>query len=755
MRKKHLLSVLSLLFPLMSFAQNGTLKGIVTDGATKETIVGATIIADDTSGAASDINGVYTLQLMPGTHSISLKYMGYQTFKQTVSILAGQTTALDIILKSEATELGTVVVSAGKFEQRLADVTVSMEVLKPYLTQNTNTTNMETAIDQTPGVNVTDGNASIRGGSGFSYGAGSRVLVLVDDLPLLTADAGDVKWSFLPIENLEQVEVIKGASSALFGSSALNGVINLRTAYPRDKPETKITAFSGIFDNPPDISMRWWKYAQPAFTGVNFSHSRKAGNWDIVAGGNLFSDEGYRQGETEQRYRFNLNIRKRSKKTEGLSYGVNTNMMYAAGGNFLIWQNDSSGAYKPFANSLSNYITKRINVDPFITYIAPGGSIHKMRTRIFYTANGNDSQQESFALLAFGEYQFSREFSAQRLTFSTGLTGVFSTVKGDLYNEHTSSNIALYAQADKKLTDKLSLSMGLRAEQFSIDSTALRANIDRPFSKTAAPWVAGSLIKPVLRAGLNYRAFKETYLRTSFGQGYRYPTIAERYVKTRVGSFSILPNDTLQAEAGWSAEAGIKQGLKIGKWLGYADAALFWSEYQNMIEFNFVVDKTGSGFKSLNVGNTKVWGFDVSLAGEGNIGKTRLRVLAGYTYMDPVKFRADATSSDSGSVVLKYRYRHIAKADVEATLSKWSLGISFRYNSFMENIDRILLFFANEYRKNNPGGDYVFDGRLSYQMTDACRVALVTKNILNRVYMGRPADMQPPRSFTVQLAFNF
>ena len=108
---------------------------------------------------------------------------------------------------------------------------------------------MEDAIDFIPGVSIIDGQANIRGGSGWSYGAGSRVQLLVDDLPQLTADANDVKWNFLPVENLEQIEVIKGASSVLFGSSALNGVINIRTAYPRDTPIAKINFFAGFYDN--------------------------------------------------------------------------------------------------------------------------------------------------------------------------------------------------------------------------------------------------------------------------------------------------------------------------------------------------------------------------------------------------------------------------------------------------------------------------------------------------------------------------
>ena len=163
-----------------------------------------------------------------------------------MNVKEGETISLDVSLAVEATELGVMVVSAGKFEQKLEEVTVSMDVMKQSLIQNKNTTTMQNLMDQCPGVNILGGQANIRGGSGFSYGAGSRVMILVDDLPLLTADAGDVKWNFIPVENIEQVEVIKGASSALFGSSAMNGVINFRTSYPKDTAHTSASISSGF-----------------------------------------------------------------------------------------------------------------------------------------------------------------------------------------------------------------------------------------------------------------------------------------------------------------------------------------------------------------------------------------------------------------------------------------------------------------------------------------------------------------------------
>src|SRR5690606_38473993 len=129
----------------------------------------------------------------------------------------------------------------GKYEKNIEEVTVTLEVVKPSLIQNKDNTSVEQTLQQVPGLTIVDKEPQIRAGSGYSFGAGSRVLVMVDDIPLLSGDAGRPSWGFVPLENIEQIEIIKGASSVLYGSSALNGVINVRTAYPKDKPLTKIT----------------------------------------------------------------------------------------------------------------------------------------------------------------------------------------------------------------------------------------------------------------------------------------------------------------------------------------------------------------------------------------------------------------------------------------------------------------------------------------------------------------------------------
>lgn len=739
---------------LLSYAQEeAVVIGLVRDAATKSPIPGVNVVIDGIAGTTTTESGKYEFKTVPGDHKISFRFIGYTESSKNVSLATGAALIINMDLQPVSTELGTVVVSAGKFEQRIEDVTVSMEVLKPSLVENTNTTSMDDVINQAPGVTVIDGQANIRGGSGFSYGAGSRVLLLVDDLPMLTADAGDVKWSFLPTENLEQIEVLKGASSALFGSSAMNGVINIRTAYPKSVPETKVTLFGGVYDSPKRKAYKWWGDKTQMTKGMSASHSQKFGRFDLVAAGNYFKDDGFRQGESEERYRFNTNTRYSfDGALEGLSVGVNANYMHTDGGLFLLWDNDTTGALIPqggldtATTTISDYTTIRFNIDPFVTYTSNNGVSHKIRTRYFKTDNNNNTNQQSFAKLYYGEYQFQKKFN-DNLTWTWGTSDMYSDVTSELYGGHLANNIALFSQIDNKF-DKWTFSFGVRWEQNRIDT------IKSDFT-------------PVFRSGINYELFKNTHLRASYGQGYRFPSLAEKFIKTRVGDIVIYPNDSIQAETGFSAEFGIYQGFQINQWKGSIDVAGFWSEYKNMMEFTFgsygafTEPLFGFGFKSLNVGNTRIQGLDFTLVGQGNIGKIPLTVLASFTILNPIQLDfvlADTAKNTANYNIMKYRYRRSLKADAEAGFGKFSFGVSVRYNSFMENIDEVfntLIEGVDHFRETHPNGDWVFDARLFYKFLTHYEIGAIVKNVFNREYAGRPADLQPPRSFTMQARFKF
>jgi outer membrane cobalamin receptor len=737
------------------YSQNtGVLMGLIRDAATKEALPGVNVVINSVTGTVTDINGKYTINVPVGEVKIDYRFVGYTSQTRQIKINAAEAKIINIDLSLESKLLNTVVVSAGKFEQKLEEVTVSMEVIKPTFIENTNATSVDVAMEQVPSVAVIDGQANIRGGSGYSYGAGSRVLLLVDDLPMLAADAGDVKWSFLPVENIEQIEVIKGASSALFGSSAMNGVINIRTSYPTSKPETNINWFTGWYGDTKRPELQWWGNSRQQTQGLSFSHKQQIKRLDLVVGGNVFRDEGYRQGENEERYRLNTNLRYRFKK-EGLYAGINANMMFTEGGLFLLWENDSSGAYIPkggiadSTTTISLYETTRTSIDPYFTYIGKKGSTHKLKTRYFNSNNKNNTNQQSNAAMYYAEYQYQKKFG-EFLTLTGGVVEMYSDVKSELYQDHTANNFAGFAQTDLKLW-KINLSLGGRIESNAID------NGDKETI-------------PVFRSGINFNAFKHTNIRASYGEGYRYPTIAEKYVQTQVGNIVIYPNDSVQSETGWTAEIGIKQGFRLGGWEGYIDAAYFWSEYQDMMEFTFgrygppTPPMFGFGFQSINIGNTQITGYDLGLAGDGTIGRVPMTIFCGYTYIDPIQLdfdpAVDTLKNSANYNILKYRYKHLFKGDIEINPGKFMLGLSARYNSFMENVDAVFeseftLPGVKHYREKHYYGDWVFDMRMGYRITEQFKLSFIVKNLFNHEYMGRPADMQPPVNYALQLQMKF
>jgi iron complex outermembrane receptor protein len=183
------------------------------------------------------------------------------------------------------------------------------------------------------------------------------------------------------------------------------------------------------------------------------------------------------------------------------------------------------------------------------------------------------------------------------------------------------------------------------------------------------------------------------------------------------------------------------------------------------------------GFQAQNAEKARITGLELSFNSQGKIGEVELTSLLGYTYMNPISLNFDskyrAQFSDKCSNMLKYRFNHLAKADIQATFRKFSLGISFRYNSFMKNIDKIfensveavlsggengtifILPGLKEYRKNNNSGALVFDTRFIYHITKEMKLNLIVNNLFNAEYVSRPADLQAPRNFLLQLQYSF
>ena len=126
---------------LLSQTNSFTISGKVTDISTGEALIGVNIISNNI-GSSTDIDGNYSLNLPQGQHEITYKYIGYQEIKKQFFITSDTLITLNIKLNQSSEQLNTVVVSAGKFNQRLEETTVSMEVIKPSLIENKNSSNI-------------------------------------------------------------------------------------------------------------------------------------------------------------------------------------------------------------------------------------------------------------------------------------------------------------------------------------------------------------------------------------------------------------------------------------------------------------------------------------------------------------------------------------------------------------------------------------------------------------------------------------
>jgi outer membrane receptor protein involved in Fe transport len=764
---QRFLLLVSLLLIVHVHGQNISLA--VFDEISREPLPGVAVLTPQQDKwiaiGITDLSGNVTFSASACAGSIQLKHLGHaDTTFQCTYLQPEKLTP--VFLKIAVNSIGNVVIGSSKYLQPLEFQTVSLDVIKADEMIKRITPDLAKAAERIPGLTIIDGQASIRGGSGYAYGAGTRVLLVVDNQPLITADRNDIKWNYVPLELAEQVEVIKGASSVQFGSAALNGIIHVRTAYPSKHPETFVSSFATAYDSPKNPLQKWWTDAsRPYQSGIQFRHKERLKNgFDLVLGGNVLRSRGWLNGEYESRERLTFRTRKIWKDGRK-SAGIDGNLMHQKAGFFFLWKNDTTDALIPFSDGTTIDMNDFwANIDPWYTVYDKHSNKHVLRGRYYYTLQVGGKDWSPATHLISAEYQFQKNFKNKGVLVA-GFTGnQFFFEDSGLGGMHNGNMGGAYVQFDQPYK-KWQFSVGLREELFRIDQL-----------------IATSI--PVGRAGVNYQAGKNTFIRSSFGQGFRFPSPAERFVKTNLDVIYIYPNPELRPEKGWGAELGVKQRIQIANWKGYVDGCLFLTRYTDLLEFSFgiwdTVNQTignafGRGFKSINITQAQIGGLELSISGDSDLGNWRMTTNGGYTYIAPIdlnrapdlkgvfpfaQYAIQSFNSDEsydGSPVLKYRYRHMAKFNIDFDSP---MGITFgggvRGYSFMEQVDSIFeLFVPNliDYRINNHGPSFLIDARFGY-VKGPHRFTIQVTNVTNTFVTIRPAKPEAPRGFMFQYAFN-
>jgi iron complex outermembrane receptor protein len=777
-----------------ALSQRVVVSGKVTDAFTGVAIPGASVsIPALNIGGFTDADGTYRLEANPGGRTEAELMATFADYKKLTQVVrfTGADLTIDIKLEPEAQfQTEDVVITATKgFEQKQADLTASIEVIRPKSIELQAVSDMSRVINQVPGVDNQDGQINIRGSSGYAYGVGSRVMVTLDGLPLLTGDGGTVTLDLIPVDNIAQVEVLKGASSVLYGSAALGGVINVITNDPGEKPVTSVRVRAGVFDQPRNPALDWDGTRSAYQTSAHLYHSRRAGPFSLTAQTDFIRDTGYRLGGGSQEFRGLVFTKFKPVSVPGLVMGLNLSTQIDSGGQMLYWRGyypdtlrsvsgeDSivGGALTPttdnggFRRQLRSYIA----LDPSIKYLTPNGHLFWYRGRLLRNQSTNNTNQSSSNLAFYNDLLYQRVLW-KKVNWVAGLTYTYALANGDsLFGGiHPGVSLGVYSQLDAKF-GRLNTSLGVRYETVKIDTLERES-------------------QPIFRIGLNYQAWPGANFRGSVGQAFRVPTVAERFTNTAGGAILVEPNPNIRSETGYSAELGFRQGYRAGKGMrrieGYVDAAAFMMRFSDMVEFgisrvSFNSFPPSVFFSSVNVADARILGAEITTFHQARFDKWQFSFSGGVTRTDPRDLNAadstqqlnleqynypdefigalidilDSTKRDQPPI-LKYRPKWLVRTSASVGYGPFALTANYRYRSFIVNVDQFLFAVVNDlrdFREQHPNGDHVVDLIASWDPTENLTFSVNIDNAFNTEYMVVPGFLAEQRKFGLQVRYRF
>jgi outer membrane receptor for ferrienterochelin and colicins len=673
-------------------------------------------------GGATNGKGEYSINNIPmGEYKLQASGVGFRSVIRNVNLQSNL--IIDLILETEAVRQGEVIVTAGKHQQLRIDLPVSAEVLGGDYLIKRNIVNIRDILGNASGVTMVDDQVNIRGSSGYTRGAGTRVLVAIDGIPMYTGDTGEIIWEIIPVTEIERIEIIKGAASSLYGSSAAGGVINIITKGIPEVPMGYIRTGFGIYDKPAHDVWKWTDNLQ-LYNGVTGTYSGRFGRGGLTVSLTRLQNQGYRKNNDNERYtgylRGNYSI------TEKSSMSIFLNGISQETGYFLYWKDAANALIPPDAD-----LGRRINSDRIMGGILYNNNVDEdivLSLKLsYYRTHWRDqsvSRNDSKAEVVRGETQFNYQYREDMM-----LTGGFeittSAVKSNLFGNPSSFSAGVYLQNDFNVTRKLLLSGGIRYENTRVEGLQ-----------------GASSVAP--KAGINYKVNNNIILRGNAGVGFRVPSLAETYTSTSVSGINIKPNTNIKPERNFSTEAGVIFRLNEKVEL---EGALFHNEFYDYIEPVLVSEGGNNFFTFNNVIRARIQG--------GEIGSRleltdQIDIRAGYTYLWSRDLEA--------GMMLKYRPRHSGVFSAGYNNFPFDAGVDFKYWSRVEEMDFELVQLGVVRDGRKRVDVYVVDLRAGYNLAGAgfpLRVMFNIKNLLNYNYVELIGNIAPIRNYSLSLELFF
>jgi outer membrane receptor for ferrienterochelin and colicins len=644
MRSAFIIAILFL--QIQAFAQN-SLRVLIKDAESGEPLPGASATIQGTSvGASADENGMAQLENIPnGTHELSFSFVGYQTQTKQIVFPNDISQPFEIELQGEGEELEEIVISSTRSSRTIADIPTRVEFIAgEELDEKGNMKpgdirmllNESTGI-QTQQTSATSANASIR----IQGLDGRYTQILKDGFPLYAGFSGGLGLLQTPPLDLEQVEVIKGSSSTLYGGGAIAGMVNLISRVPNEEEDLRFfingTSAKGL-----DLS---------GFYGKKF------GKVGLTIFGSRNSNEAYDPADIDltaipkfERYSINPKLFVDFNENTSLNLGFNFTTEDRIGGDIKYIEGDGDATHQYFENNESQRFSTQLSFTRKLSENSSlnlKNSVNHFDRIIEIPAYRFDGVQNS----SFTELNYST--SGEKSEWIAGLnlwTDDFSEnqTTATPIRDYTQTTLGAFIQNTTSLSDKFSLESGLRGD-YVIDY--------------------GFAFLP--RLSLLYKASSSFSSRIGGGFGYKAPTIfTEESERMQYQNVLPISSDRNELEKSYGANWDLNYRTELGE-VGFSINHLFFYTYLNNPLFLSALGDGNYEFVNL-AGYTDSKGTETNVKFE--FGDFKLFI--GYTFTD-TKIHNDGTSVQN-PLTAKHRLNNVLMYEVE---EKWKVGLEAYYFS--------------------------------------------------------------------------
>ncbi len=302
------------------FALQSSIEGTVYS-ENRKPVSGAHVYIEENKWAISNENGNFTItSLTPGTYEIKISSIGFQDEFQSLTVEENSSHTLEVYLKEKIYRDNPVVVTASRTSQDLEDVSVPVTVIDSEEITRSGNLRLSEVLDEQIGLNIVSNHGTGIQVQGFDP---EYTLILIDNQPIIGRTAGTLDLDRLAVGNIEQIEVVKGPSSALWGSEALAGVINIITNKGSSPFSWDVNGRYGThttFDGSSNLTFKKDRFTGRFFTNINGSDGYDLNSETIAQTVAQYQNYTF-SGGTSYRISKNLNLKLSGRYyRENLSY---------------------------------------------------------------------------------------------------------------------------------------------------------------------------------------------------------------------------------------------------------------------------------------------------------------------------------------------------------------------------------------------------------------------------------------------------